>query len=193
MSISALIEFFERSFTEDCYPRTKYNPSNTSLCQFGAIDGTGMIQWRPVKRGLVIRGDVLDELVESEQSEFEFIEQARSFTSGFWCSTIECWRGYEMLVLDCGAWNEREYHVKQVHLRSHFSQQRRAEFPLSLPLGISPSGSGCCYSMRLDSGEIWVEEPEGRPTKKVADSLNEFLVGVRHDRVNEDLLDRVFD
>jgi len=193
MSISSLIKFFERSFSRDCYPRTKYNPSNTSLCQFGAIDGGGMIHWRPVKRALVIRGDVLDELVETEETEFNFVEQARDFTSGFWCSTFECWYGYEWLVLDCGAWNEREFRVKQVHLRTHFAQQRREGFPISLPLAISPSGSGICYSMRLDNGEVWKEEPEGRPSKKVADSLTEFLAGLRYERVNEDLLDRVFE
>ena len=193
MSTSALVDFFERSFQGDCFPCTRYTPSNTSLCQFGAIDGSGMIRWRPVKRALVIQGDVFDELVETEQREFEFIDQARQFTSGFWCSTIDCWHAYEMLVLDCGSWNEREYHVKQVHLRSHFAQQRREDFPRSLPLGFSPSGSGCTYSMRLEDGEVWVEELEGRPTKKAADSLNDFLSGLRHDQVSEEMLDRVFE
>lgn len=98
-----------------------------------------------------------------------------------------------MVVLDCGSWNECEYKVKQAHLRSHFAQQRKEGFPFSLPLGISPSGSGCCYAMRLDNGEVWIEEPDGQPSKKVTDSLKDFLGMLRHDCVNEDMLDGVFE
>ncbi len=185
---SPIADFFERSFSDDSYPRVKYSPGHTSLCMFGPIDAGGMIHWRPVRRALANSCDVIDELTPSP-----FTETAKEFLAGYWSSPLECWFGYEPMRLDCGAWNESDYREKQLQLQIQLSEQEDRDLPFSFTLGVSGSGSGCRYAMHLETGEVWLEEPDGRPFEKQTDSIAAFFAGLTYRPVSEDLLDRVFE
>ena len=185
---SPIVEFFDRSFSDESYPRIKYCPDQTSLCMFGPIDSGGMIHWRPVKRAASTAQNVIDEFPASD-----YTPLAKEFASGYWSSSLECWFGYEPLILNCGAWNEATYRERQIQLHVHFCEQEDLGYPASLPLGVSSSGSDCCYAMRVDNGQVWLEEPDGRPFEKQASSMASFFAALRYQPVTEDLLNRVFD
>lgn len=185
---SPIAKFFDRSFSDDSYPRVKYCPDQTSLCLFGPIDSGGMIHWRPVRRALSNSHVVFDQFPPSP-----IIDDAKAFVSGFWCAPLECSFGYEPFMLHCGAWNESDYREKQLQLQIEFADQEDRDLPFSVPLGVSVSGSECRYSLHLDTGEIWLEEPDGRPFEKQADSMAAFFAILRYHAVTEDLLDKVFE
>lgn len=184
---SPLADFFQKSFDGGQYPLATYRAGQSSLCMFGAIDGNGMVRWRPVKRS----GRHTDALAAYGSA--PYFEVARELDAGYWCSTLDCWWGYKSVVLDCGAWNETAYQFKQNELRLHFQRKQGMDLPLSVPFAHSPSGSGCLYAFRIDSGEVWSEEEDGTSASQVSGSLAEFFDALRYDPIDTNVLNGAFD
>lgn len=185
---SPISEFFARAFTPDSYPRVPYVPGQASLCMFGPIDGDGMIHWRPVRRAPHRCKSVLE-----QHANLPGTTWAREVVSGYWSSTLACTFGYESLTLDCGAWNEEAYYCKQDRLRERFQHQATQKLPLSVPLGISANGSGYRYAVRLELGDVWLEDAHGQGVERLSQTYQEFFTAIQYQAASEDLLHKVFE
>ena len=188
-SPSPIAEFFATVFTADSYPRLKYIPGQTSLCMFGPVDGEGMIHWRPVRRAASQQlTSVLDQYAAMPGT-----AAAREFLSGYWCAVLDCQFEYEPLSLDCGAWNMKRYQQKEKDLQRRFIEQMDRNLPISVPLGQLGSGSQHSYAVKLEDGEVWLEDPYGRGVDRQAESLASFFAKLQYQPVNQDLIDKVFE
>lgn len=184
MTFPPLDEFFERSLTGDWFPTAKYIPTYDSPCTFGPIDSESMVQWRPIARdaGSAEIEDAtqfrLSDAVASPSLQTEFVTEASDFVTSHWCGPLDCRFGYERVVLDCGAWNSADLKRKQVAFQDCVESPNDND-EVFWPVAWSISGSGQYVGLNLSNGELWSAELESGASQKLADSMSDFLCGLR--------------
>ena len=172
---SPLEDFIDRTFGTEFFPRAPFDPTRPSPCSFGSIASDGTVQWRAVPREL-------DDSVVSVFADLDpqICRHASEFVGSYWCGRLECRFGYEYLTLDCGAWNDQDFDQKLTTIERRVGHRERNDRPRSLRLGWSASGTHCHFGMNLETGAVCIEERDGAQLQKIADSLPDFMAGLRY-------------
>jgi SecY interacting protein Syd len=153
-------------------PQQAHDPDWPSPCVQTAPDDAGRVTWRPVRRttpadfsGLA---DALETAIHPDFS---------TYFGRYWSDPLPAGGLYGRLEL-LQLWNPADEERLLANQIGHVLQQRRGRQPLTLFFACNDDPDQL-YSLDNDSGTVLREELPRRTRRVVADSLAQFLSGLR--------------
>lgn len=168
----ALSHFVDRYVAE--YPRltAPYDAGWRSTCELGEPfleDDRRLIAWRPLERPAHNDFTGLEHALE-----FAVHPDIKAYYGSFWSGNLEaeCAEGHVSLLL---LWNSSDVDRLIENLIGHALNKRRRREPMTVFFACTEPDSELVLCVDNTSGEVVLEQSDGKAVRRVAPSLAEFL------------------
>lgn len=153
-----------------------YDSSWRSPCEVGdpiEHNGALAVPWRPSQR---FGADDFKGLERAFETEIH--SSIKDFYGLYWsgCLEAEAAEGHVSLIL---LWNPEDRDRLLENLIGHSIAQKRFRIPLSIFFACTEPSSNLYLAVNNVSGEVQLERPGYKPLRTVADSLEDFLRGLK--------------
>ena len=139
-----------------------------STCQQDDFDDK-IIHWRPVKSLVNLSFENIESALE-----ITLHQDIKAYFSTFFSESIDanCEEGQLSLLF---AWNEDDFQRLQENIIGHVLMKKRLKQDNTIFFAVTDE-EDLIISLHNDTGEVWVERVGCKPHKKIANSLNEFIL-----------------